>query len=68
LDVWITADGWLDISVLDPGAWRGAAEIAGRPVVLCGLGLKVVRAAADRWGTDRRPEGYPMWSEMQLAE
>lgn len=66
LDVCIAWDGWLRISVLDPGASGGAAEIAERPVGLGGLGLKVVQEAADRWGTDRRPEGYQVWAEMQL--
>src|SRR5690348_10636479 len=34
LEVCITWDGWLRISVLDPGASGGAAEIAERPVGL----------------------------------
>jgi two-component sensor histidine kinase len=66
LDVCITSDGWLRISVLDPGGSGGAAEIAERPVGLGGLGLKIVQAAADRWGTDRRLEGDEVWAEMRL--
>ena len=68
LDVCITSDGWLYISVLDPGASGGAAEIDERPAGFGGLGLKVVQAAADRWGTDRRPEGYQVWAEIQLMK
>lgn len=68
LDVCIRWDGWLRISVLDPGTSGGMAEIVERPAGLGGLGLKVVQRAADRWGSDRRPEGYEVWAEMQLTE
>lgn len=67
LDVRVTRDGWLRISVLDPGRARQAAEIAMRPVELGGMGLKVVEEVARSWGTERRPDGYKVWAELEMA-
>jgi anti-sigma regulatory factor (Ser/Thr protein kinase) len=66
LNVHITRDGRLRISVLDPGASGHSAEIADRPIGLGGLGLKVVEQLAATWGTERRNDGYRVWAELKL--
>lgn len=67
LTVRITRDGWLRISVFDPGRSGRGAEIASRPVELGGMGLKVVEQVAASWGTERRAEGYLVWADLELA-
>jgi Histidine kinase-, DNA gyrase B-, and HSP90-like ATPase len=67
LDVRITRDGRLLISVRDPGASGSSAQIADRPIELGGLGLKVVEQVAATWGTERRNDGYGVWAELSLA-
>lgn len=66
LRVHITRDGRLRISVLDPGASGGSAEIAERPIELGGLGLKVVERLSAAWGTERRDDGYRVWAELEI--
>jgi anti-sigma regulatory factor (Ser/Thr protein kinase) len=67
LIVRITRDGWLRISVFDPGRSGQGAEIATRPIELGGMGLKVVEEVAWSWGTERRADGYKVWAELELA-
>jgi len=67
LIVSITRDGWLRISVFDPGRSGHGAEIATRPIELGGMGLKVVEEVARSWGTERRADGYKVWAELELA-
>ena len=66
LTVRVTRDGWVRISVLDPGGSGERAEIAERPVELGGLGLKVVDVLAREWGAERRTDGYEVWAELDL--
>jgi serine/threonine-protein kinase RsbW len=66
LTVWITRDGRLRISVLDPGASGRNVEIVDRPIGLGGLGLKVVDQLATSWGAERREDGYAVWAELHL--
>ena len=67
LNVCITRDGRLRITVLDPGGSGRDAQIVDRPVELGGLGLKVVEQLATTWGTERRDDGYRVWAELELA-
>jgi anti-sigma regulatory factor (Ser/Thr protein kinase) len=67
LDVRISSDGRLRISVLDPGGSGRNAEIVDRPIELGGLGLKVVDQLASTWGTERRDDGYMVWAELELS-
>src|SRR5947209_9247220 len=53
LNVRVSGDGWLRVSVFDPGWSGGIAKIASRPLQLGGMGLKVVEKVASRWGTKR---------------
>jgi two-component sensor histidine kinase len=66
LNVCISRDGRLRISVLDPGRSGRHAEIADRPVDIGGLGLKVVDQLATAWGAERRDDGYQVWAELEL--
>jgi anti-sigma regulatory factor (Ser/Thr protein kinase) len=67
LNVRVSGDGWLRVSVFDPGRSGGVAEIANRPVQLGGMGLKVVQEVASRWGTRRRAQGYEVWADLELT-
>jgi anti-sigma regulatory factor (Ser/Thr protein kinase) len=67
LTVSISRDGWLRISVRDPGRSGGSAGIADRPLELGGMGLKVVDALAQDWGAEHRDDGYEVWAELALA-
>jgi anti-sigma regulatory factor (Ser/Thr protein kinase) len=64
LTVRVTRDGRVRIHVLDPGASGRSAEIPDRPFGPGGLGLKVVEALAQRWGTERGEGGYAVWAEL----
>jgi anti-sigma regulatory factor (Ser/Thr protein kinase) len=66
LTICISRDGWLRISVVDPGGSGRDAEIAHRPIELGGLGLKVVEELGAKWGTERRVDGYKVWAELEL--
>lgn len=57
----------LRISVIDPGLSGRPAQVVERPVETGGLGLKVVQELSERWGAERRPEGYEVWAEVGLA-
>ena len=57
----------LQISVLDPGLSGRPAAVVDRPVGMGGLGLKVVQQLSERWGTERRRDGYMVWAEVALA-
>jgi serine/threonine-protein kinase RsbW len=67
LNVHIARDGWLRISVLDPGASGRSAEIDDRPIELGGLGLKVVERLAVTWGAERLTDGYRVWADLELS-
>ncbi len=57
-------DGIL-ISVSDPGRSGKTAEAwPDHLKTLGGLGLVVVDALAERWGSERREEGYRVWAEL----
>lgn len=66
LDVTISRNAGLKISVIDPGSSGREAEIANRPPEFGGLGLKVVAALAPNWGTERTDGGYRVWAELEL--
>jgi anti-sigma regulatory factor (Ser/Thr protein kinase) len=66
LTVSVTQQGWLRISVCDPGSDRDAA-VANLHMELGGMGLKVVMELASRWGTERRADGYEVWADLELA-
>ena len=66
LNVRITRNGRVRISVLDPGASRQEAHVANRPIELGGLGLKVVEQLAATWGAERRDDGYRVWADLEL--
>jgi two-component sensor histidine kinase len=55
------------IAVVDPGLSGRQAEIRERPPETGGLGLKVVQELSERWGAERRQEGYRVWAEVPLA-
>lgn len=57
----------LRISVLDPGSSGRTAQIVERPVEHGGVGLKVVEQLSQRWGSERRRDGYRVWAEIPLA-
>lgn len=57
----------LQISVLDPGLSGRPAALVDRPAGMGGLGLKVVQRLSERWGTERRRDGYMVWAEVALA-
>ena len=67
LTVSVTRDGWVRISVFDPGRSGQDAEVASLPMELGGMGLKVVMELASRWGTERRADGYKVWADLELA-
>jgi anti-sigma regulatory factor (Ser/Thr protein kinase) len=64
LTVRVSCDGSVRIHVLDPGISGASAEIADRPSELGGVGLKVVEAVSQRWGTERGDRGYAVWAEL----
>ena len=66
LNVSISRDGQLRISVTDPGASGRTAQIAERAVESGGMGLKLVAELATRWGAQRTPVGYNVWAELEL--
>jgi len=55
------------IAVLDPGLSGQQAEVLERPPQSGGLGLRVVQELSERWGAERRQEGYRVWAEVPLA-
>jgi anti-sigma regulatory factor (Ser/Thr protein kinase) len=57
----------LSISVIDPGASGGRAEVVTRAPENGGLGLRVVQELAERWGAERGRDGYTVWAEVALA-
>jgi anti-sigma regulatory factor (Ser/Thr protein kinase) len=67
LNVRVSADGWLRVSVFDPGRSGGIAKIASRPFQQGGLGLRVVEKVASRWGARRRAHGYEVWADLELG-
>jgi anti-sigma regulatory factor (Ser/Thr protein kinase) len=62
----VSGNGWLRISVVDPGRSSRAAEISDRQLGLGGLGLKLVSELAGRWGSERRPQGYEVWADLEV--
>jgi signal transduction histidine kinase len=66
LSVRVSGDGWLRLSVVDPGRSGGIAKVASRPLQLGGMGLRVVEKVASRWGTKRRAQGYEVWADLEL--
>jgi anti-sigma regulatory factor (Ser/Thr protein kinase) len=68
LSVRVSGNGGLRISVLDPGRSGGAAEIADRRPELGGMGLKVVSQLARGWGSERRPEGFEVWADLEAEQ
>src|ERR1700761_6663306 len=66
LSVRVSGNGWLRISVVDPGRSSRAAEISDRQLGLGGLGLQLVRELASRWGSERRPQGYEVWADLEV--
>jgi anti-sigma regulatory factor (Ser/Thr protein kinase) len=66
LTICISFDGRVRITVRDPGTAGREAKIADRSVELGGHGLKVVEQLSRRWGTEREPNGYRVWAELDL--
>jgi anti-sigma regulatory factor (Ser/Thr protein kinase) len=67
LTICVSRNGWLRISVFDPGPSGRGTAIANLPMELGGMGLKVVMELASRWGTERRADGYKVWADLELA-
>jgi anti-sigma regulatory factor (Ser/Thr protein kinase) len=67
LNVRVSGDGRLRVSVVDPGRSGGIATIASRPLQLGGMGLKVVEQVASRWGAKRRAQGYEVWADVEFS-
>jgi len=57
----------MHICVVDPGLSGLTAKVSNRPPGLGGLGLKVVQALSERWGSERRPDGYRVWADVPLG-
>lgn len=67
VSVRVSRNGWLRISVFDPGRSEGVAKVAHRPPHLGGMGLRVVQEVASRWGATRRAQGYEVWATLELT-
>jgi anti-sigma regulatory factor (Ser/Thr protein kinase) len=67
LSVFISVNGRVRISVLDPGKSGREAEITDRPIERGGIGLKVVDQLATNWGAERHGHGYRVWAELDLS-
>jgi anti-sigma regulatory factor (Ser/Thr protein kinase) len=59
-------DGWLTLSVRDPGISGQSAQSAPpTDMQVGGWGLRIVEALCERWGEERE-DGYRVWAEISL--
>ena len=61
-------DGYLIISVQDPGLWTGRTPTLRRrnDSEPGGLGLRIVQQIAHRWGAER-PNGHRVWAALPVG-
>jgi anti-sigma regulatory factor (Ser/Thr protein kinase) len=59
-------EGHLIITVLDPGASGGTAQVAGPDASFGGLGLMVVQQLVSDWG-EERGDGYRVWARLPVT-
>jgi anti-sigma regulatory factor (Ser/Thr protein kinase) len=65
IDVTVSVDEGLRVSVLDRGSGFDPDRLGSEPSSEGGWGLRIVQDLASEWGVDRRDDGTEVWFQLQ---